>query len=326
MVVVLVLMRLLNAESPGWQNDGFTSRGIPIEGQTLVGASVIGDPSNLETRLGASLGLHRSYYSSSQQALAISTARADLSVGRLPWISFKAPSGWDEMANGAGDDWATDLADALSDLDGPVWIAINHEPEGDGNVADWRRMQQRLSPIFRAADNVAYTIVLAGWQQLRGQDLVSDMEPFWPGREFVDVIGFDVYNWYATTNPNTGVVSYDWQELVDYYQPILAWLKASDNDDLAWALAETGYTDAAADMTMNGTAPDGATVSQAGPGAEWLSRGYNDMNRLGGVALSYFDVPPSVNNEPADWTWPIIRSPKTEVFSRTARQAATITD
>ncbi len=226
---------------------------------------------------------------------------------------------------GAGDDGATDLNDALGALDGPVWVAIHHEPEGDGDIDDWRMMQQRLSPLFRA-DNVAFTVVLTGWQQLRGHDLVGDMEPYWPGREFVDVIGFDVYNWYATTNPKTGVVTYDWQELIDYYEPIVTWLKASGNDDLPWALAETGYTDAAAEMGKNGTAPDGATVSQTGPGSEWLSRGYNDMNRMGGVAISYFDIPPSVNNEPTGWTWPITRSPKTEVFSRTARQAATIMD
>ena len=33
-------------------------------------------------------------------------AEADLAAGRLPWISFKLPYSWPDMAAGKGDAWA----------------------------------------------------------------------------------------------------------------------------------------------------------------------------------------------------------------------------
>ena len=48
-------------------------------------------------------------------------------------------------------------------LDGPVWLAFHHEPEGDGDLRAWTAMQARLAPIVReTAPNVAYSIILTG--------------------------------------------------------------------------------------------------------------------------------------------------------------------
>ena len=82
---------------------------------------------------------------------------------RVPWLSFKLPYSWADMANGRGDAWAKDLANQLGAVNGPVWVAFHHEPEGDGPIADWVRMQQHLSPIFRAKPNIAFTVITTGW-------------------------------------------------------------------------------------------------------------------------------------------------------------------
>ena len=47
-------------------------------------------------------------------------------------MSFKLPHSWGEMAAGAGDAWAKNLAARFGRLNGPVWLAFHHEPEGDG--------------------------------------------------------------------------------------------------------------------------------------------------------------------------------------------------
>ena len=100
---------------------------------------------------------------------AVSVSKADLAKKRIPWISFKLPYSWSEMAAGKGDAWTKDLAVKLGKLDGPVWLAFHHEPEGDGDITQWTAMQARLAPIVRAnASNVAYTIVVTGWNQLYG--------------------------------------------------------------------------------------------------------------------------------------------------------------
>ena len=69
----------------------------------------------------------------------------------------------------------------------------------------------------------------------------------------VDIMGFDVYNRYGDANhPDKG-----WTEMSHYYDEIAPAAKARGVD---WAIAETGYTDAAA-------AKDPA----------WLTRAFDDM-------------------------------------------------
>ena len=201
--------------------------------------------------------------------------RADLALGRLPWISFKLPYSWADMAAGKGDAWATDLAYQAA-VGGPVWVAFHHEPEGDGPIQDWVAMQRHLAPIIHAiAPNVAYTIIIMTWDlygdpQYRPDNLL-------PGDGVVDVLGLDMYNDYGTNrNGNANIPMLDPMKYFNYFGP---WAAAHH---VPWALAETGYTTAAA--TLN-------------PG--WLTTEYNDMTATGGIGLSYFD---SSLNSVADWT------------------------
>ncbi|WP_370618049.1 carbohydrate binding domain-containing protein [Mumia qirimensis] len=255
----------------------YSARGVPECG-AYAGAAV-GDnasPAGHESRAGQPLGVHRTFWKADDVAAAVATARADLARRRVPWMSFKLPYSWTAMAAGAGDAWARDIAARLSKLDGPVWIAFHHEPEKDGAIASWRAIQERLSPIVRrTASNVAFTIILTGWNQLYGSAAYS-LPAIWPRRTAVDVVGFDVYNRYGTPDSSQTKPA----DLVsEYFDPLSAWARSRG---VAWGIAETGYTDA--------TAAKDPT---------WLRRTYAGLVARGGVALAYFDSAPA--SATGDW-------------------------
>lgn len=251
--------------------------GIPRSGAYL-GAAVNGtsDIRERENRLGETMALHRTYYSGGGIAAAVRTAKADLALGRLPWISFKAPLSWPQMASGAGDAWVRELADGLKTVPGPVWLAVHHEPEKDGDMADWTAMQARIGPIIHdRTDNVAYSIIYSGWNTFGGGN--NTIATKWPGDSVVDILAIDAYNDYgAQRHAKVGAKVLD---LKSYYVKMAAWAKAHGT---AWAIGETGQTRAAAQVDPT-----------------WLDRAYLDMVALGGAGLSYYD---SSANSVADWT------------------------
>lgn len=261
-------------------------------GGPFVGAAVGGndDPAADERAYGTTFGVHRTYYQSGQVDSAVRTVKADLAAGRLPWISFKAPYSWADMAAGKGDAWAADLAAKLKQVDGPVWVAVHHEPEMEGDVKVWARMQARISPIIRnGAPNVAFTIIVMGYHQVFGNDPALSFDAIWPGDGLVDVLGIDPYNQYGTA------ANKEFRELKDYYTELDAF---ADKHGTRWGVAETGYTHTAA-------AKDAA----------WLNRAVSDMEAMGGVALSYFD---SGLNSDADWT--LSTTQKVNAFSSALRE------
>lgn len=248
---------------------GRTARGIPSCG-TYVGAAHGSntDPTTLEQQLGGHLGVRRTYYSATGVASAVRNAQADLAVGRLPWISFKLPYSWTDMANGKGDAWANDLAQRLAALGGPVWVAFHHEPEGDGDIQEWRRMQEHLAPLVRkAAPNVAFTVVVTGWNQFYGDPAYS-LANIWPRGVKIDVAGFDIYQQYGVVK--NGTTTTKWTDFAQYYQKISTWAQSVGTE---WALGETGVTDTAAEVRPTEI-----------PNAVDL------METYGGIAYSYFDT------------------------------------
>lgn len=258
---------------------GRTARGIPTcAGSTYVGAAHGSntDPATLEKQVGGQLGVRRTYYTSSGVAKAVSTAQADLAAGRLPWISFKLPYSWSDMVAGRGDAWAKDIARRLAALNGPVWVAFHHEPEGDGDIQLWRKMQERLAPIIRNnASNVAFTVVMTGWNEFFG-DPKYRLSEIWPRGVKVDVAGFDIYQQYGVVK--NGKTTTKWTSFQDYYQRISTWARSAG---VAWGLAETGVTD---------------TAVAARPSE--ISDTVNLMEQYGGIAYSYFD---SALNSVAPW-------------------------
>ena len=246
------------------------ARGVPTCG-AFVGAAYGAntDPAPFEARTGHRLGIRRTYFTATQVDSAVRIARSDLAAGRLPWISFKLPFSWSDMADGRGDRWADGLAARLATLPGPVWVAFHHEPEGDGDISQWRRMQERLAPLVRAAaPNVAYTVVLTGWHELYGSSEYR-LDALWPRGVKIDVVGFDVYNQLGVVkNGATNTTGTDLAR--SYFAPLAAW---SRTHHVAWGLAETGCTDDA---------------SRSDP--DWIRRTSRQLESLGGVAFTYFDT------------------------------------
>lgn len=255
----------------------YGKRGIPACGAYLgqaYGANT--DPSSLERRFGRRLGLRRTYFRADQVAWAVSIARSDLAKGRLPWVSFKLPKSWEAVANGAADRWARRLAARFGRLNGPVWLAFHHEPEGDGPMLHWRRMQQHLAPIVRAHDNLAFTVIVTGWHQFYGESQYR-LGKIWPRGVKVDVAGFDIYNQLGVVDD--GEVNTEGTDLArSYFSKIKPWAK---REKVAWALSETGITHKGARMRPH-----------------WIKSTHRKLARAGGVAFTYFNT---TLNSAAPW-------------------------
>jgi hypothetical protein len=252
------------------------ARGVGPCGPLLGGATGSNDdPAGLEQQFGQRYGVRRSYFTAGQEDRALTTAAADLAAGRIPWISFKLPHPWTEMAAGAGDAWAADLSTRLAGLPGPVWVAFHHEPEKDQpDIGAWRATQERLGPILRSrAPNAAFTVILTGWNQFRGPAEFS-LASLWPGTT-VDLAGFDVYCPVgAGKHADVPASLHD-----SYLVPLAAWARAHG---VAWGLAETGITNAA-----SARHPD------------WIQRTRQELADTGGLVLAYFNSP---LNSTQDWT------------------------
>ncbi len=277
----------------------YNKRGIPRCG-TLLGAAYGANTNPIfwEQSMRHRLGVHRTYYSGYDVNDAVRTARIDLLRQRIPWISFKLPYSWSEMAAGRGDVWAGRLARRLSRLDGPVWVAFHHEPEGDeGDIRDWTSMQERLAPIVRSsARNVAFSVILTGWNQLYGHRRYS-LASLWPQDTKVDLVGFDVYNRYGVETAGrvtTGRTKFK----RSYFEKFE---KFAAKHDMAWGLAETGHTDRSARVEPR-----------------FVKHLYNSVRRHGGVAVTYFNT---TLNSVAPWR---LAGQKDRQFAATLRRTPTL--
>jgi hypothetical protein len=271
-----------------------SARGIPSCG-AYVGAAYGSntDPASWESSMGRTLGVHRTYWSSSQVAGAVKSATTDAAKHRIPWMSFKVPYSWKDMAAGKGDAWAKDLATRMKSTGGPVWIAMVHEPENDGgDIQQWKAMQAHLAPIMRAAaPNLGYSIILMGYHEFHG-DAKYAMSAIWPNTK-IDVAGFDIYETYGAKNSV-------WKAFdTNYYQPLQAWSKKTG---VPWGLAETGFSDGAARAKST-----------------WMSTTYNQMVARGGIAFSYFNT-----NLNSTTNWKLSFAAKQNQFTGIIKSAPTM--
>jgi|tagenome__1003787_1003787.scaffolds.fasta_scaffold20861420_2 hypothetical protein len=245
-------------------------RGMPDCG-ALLGAAYGANSAPLpwERTMGHRLGVRRTYWAADQVDVAVRTARIDLAHERVPWMSFKLPYSWASMAAGRGDGWARHLARRMSHLDGPVWLAFHHEPEGDGDIRQWTRMQARLAPIVRsAAANVAYSVVVTGWNQLYGPHKYS-LSSLLPRHTKIDLLGFDVYDKYGVAKDGRRFTSHT--DFVSSY--FSEFQRFAQEHGMRWGLAETGQTDLSALHDPH-----------------WVARTYREMRDHGGIAFCYFNT------------------------------------
>lgn len=140
------------------------------------------DPANRhELPTGKSLSVRRTFWAWNN-AKMITTAKADITANRLPFLSVKPPGPWADVASGKYDADLDSILKQLDTLGGPVWFAINHEPENDstgtapvekcesnttcsGTPSNWRAMQTKVRDRMNAlaTKNIAFMPILMTW-------------------------------------------------------------------------------------------------------------------------------------------------------------------
>lgn len=254
--------------------------GDPCAGALYYGAAVEGgDPRVLENQIGTRIGVFRSYMLATSSVARFSErATADVASGRIPLISTKVPGSWADVAAGRYDGWLVDRIKALASVPGPVWLALHHEPSGDGNPADWVAMQQHARVLIdRYSSNIALVGILNGWDFLqRGGNPAAFNMPVGTG---VDIMGFDSYNPWSPTNGK------EWKSVEDTLRPGLV-------------IQSWGYPTLLGEYGVREDPSDPARA------VTWLRDAYKYAAANGFVAMSYFD---SGANSP-DGTWELTGS------------------
>lgn len=225
-----------------------------------------------EDQLGSVLSCHRSYFQAGQEDLLAARCRADVRAGRAPLVSIKPRGSWAETAR--DDAWLDRLVEPLSDVTGPVFLVIHHEPEDDaarfGSPADYVAMQRAaLARAARAGSNVTVVPVLSSWSF----DERASRSPAEWNVEDAPVYGFDLYNPWSPTN------SKDW---------------VSFSDQLAVSAREAGGR-----PLVVGEYGCRSDPSQPGRAAEWMVSAFNSALEADIVAMAYFNSDRNTRDE----TW-----------------------
>jgi hypothetical protein len=250
--------------------------GDPCAGTMYYGASMeSGEPRDLESQIGRTLPLFRSYMQPSTPAAQFTKrASADAAAGRIPLISTKTPGSWASVAAGKQDAWLTERVKALATVKGPVWLALHHEPTGDGAPADWVAMQQHARKVIdKHSTNIALVGILNGWDFVtRGGNPQAFRMPLGTG---VDIMGFDSYNFWT---PSNGMA---WRSVEQIMAPGLA-------------IQKWGYP------TLVGETGIHADPAHPGRAATWMRDQYEYGVTHGFLAISYFNS--TANSKDGGWT------------------------
>lgn len=240
---------------------------------------------------GRQMGVRRSYWQPGNVTAMLNQAKADIARGSLPWLTVKFPGNWASVAAGAHDAWARDIRDRLTALDVEVWIGFHHEPEKDEGAtveahARWREAQRRMAGVFaETTSKVKFWLVTTGWAQDNPSN-GTGWDTLYPIGAKIDGVAYDPYNWFGITPDDK------WGELAPQLRSLVALAKAKG---IAWAVAETGYTDIAAADTKN-------------DGAGWLNRALDYCSANGCAAFAYFDYAIDTAK------WPLRPGPKRDQF------------
>jgi hypothetical protein len=121
-------------------------------------------------------------------------------AGMYPVMSFKTGAyTWAQVATGTADSALRSLATRLGALSCDVFVAVHHEPAGDGTAADWSAMQVHALPILGGplGGKIKVGVIGNGWWWSGTSQGYTDAEiAAWitPGvRNVSDVIAGDTY-------------------------------------------------------------------------------------------------------------------------------------
>jgi beta-mannanase len=193
-----------------------------------------------EEMIGRRYDIDHQFYSWNDQ-IPTWVQRHDVDAGRIPLINWFAGSSngdaaeWGAIANGQYDDWIGERADAFVEFGAPIFVAFHHEPEDDqsrfGSPEEYAAAFRHIVDIFRSrgATNVGWVFNITARSFRSASGPLADR--FYPGDDYVDVIGADGYNW-APGDPGTNWVSFE-----EIFTSVNGWATAHAKP---WIVAEYG--------------------------------------------------------------------------------------
>jgi hypothetical protein len=112
--------------------------------------------------VGPGLQARRLFFNGFTASIALAQTACD--DGMYPIMSFKTGSySWAQVAAGAADADLRALNVRLAALTCDVFVAVHHEPDGDGTAADWSAMQVHALPILGVGADVKVGVIGNGW-------------------------------------------------------------------------------------------------------------------------------------------------------------------
>ena len=145
---------------------------------------------------------------------------------------------WSEIADGSHDDWIRSRAVAFRRFSAPVYLTFHHEPEDDldafGTPQEYADAFRRIVSIFDEEDvtNVAFVWTMMSWTF--DSDSGRDLMGYYPGNEYVDLIGVDGYNWHGVRPDEP------WRSFAEILRPARAFARSHHKP---WIVAEYGVVE-----------------------------------------------------------------------------------
>jgi plastocyanin len=200
------------------------------------------------------------YWSRDQgRTLILSMAAGYRGGGDIPWAA---------IANGTHDAVIDARAEDIKAFGAPLFFAFHHEPgisDPSGTPADFVRAYQHIRDRFesKGVTNVSYTLILMAWTYQAGY-----ADQFWPGDDYVDILGVDGFNWYGCTGRDD-----PWTSFEDVFADFYAYGKSKSKPML---VAEWG---------------SGEDDAQAGRKADWITEAAETLKGWPEIkAVAWYDA------------------------------------
>jgi hypothetical protein len=209
----------------------------------------------------------------------------DVTMGRIPMVTWGAGSDTLDLANGVNDAWLRQQADRFAAFGSPIFLRFYHEPDGgyqSANVhsaAAYVQAWRHVHDIFlqQGATNVVWIWCPTSWSYVTG----SPWPPtYYPGDSYVDWIASDGYNWFPKPGTN-------WRSWTQIFQPFYDWAATMTKPIM---------------IAENGVMEDPAV---AGRKAAWIADSQQRLKTQFPLiqAVLYFDT--QVTKSGFTFTWPV---------------------
>jgi hypothetical protein len=210
-------------------------------GKVYLGQTYSGDVTDAEAAAGGTFGVHRTFYQWTGGAGEDRTIADDHAKGRLPWVSFKPPSGaasWAPIASGAYDADIRARARRYAAFSKPIIVTFHHEPTDDSpDGAAWAGAYCRIYDVMKAETglkNVTFVPVHMEWVWHPLNKTTNFANQFMTKAVMrrMPFLGIDVYQSQAAESYGVSLGR------------IFSWMAAQGFADKMIGIAETGATDA----------------------------------------------------------------------------------